>query len=145
MQVAKQPIGTKGARITAVISLPGRHLVFIPSSQHVGVSRRIEDEAERARLKEIVEAERPPEGGFIIRTACEGLSKREIQGDIRFLLKLWKRIIAQERPDGRRRRCSTTTWTWSCAPCATCSPPTRSGWSSTTRATSSASSISSTR
>jgi len=100
VQVAKQPIGTKGARVTAVISLPGRHLVFIPSSQHVGVSRRIEDEAERARLKEIVRAERPPEGGFIIRTACEGLSKREIQGDIRFLLKLWKRIVAKSEQMG---------------------------------------------
>ena len=92
VQVAKQPIGSKGARLTGVISLPGRYLVFTPSSQHIGVSRRIEDENERARLKEIVESERPPEGGFIIRTACEGLSKREIQGDIRFLVKLWNRI-----------------------------------------------------
>ena len=100
VQVSKQPIGTKGARITAVISLPGRHLVFIPSSQHVGVSRRIEDEAERTRLKEIVQEERPPEGGFIIRTACEGLSKREIQGDIRFLLKLWKRILHKSEQMG---------------------------------------------
>lgn len=93
VQVAKQPIGTKGARVTSVISLPGRHLVFAPGSHHLGVSRRIEDENERARLKEIVEAERPPEGGFIIRTACEGLAKREIQGDIRFLVKLWNRIL----------------------------------------------------
>jgi ribonuclease G len=93
VQVAKQPIGSKGARVTSVISLPGRHLVFTPSTNHVGVSRRIEDESERARLKEIVESERPPEGGFIVRTACEGLSKREIQGDIRFLLKLWDRIL----------------------------------------------------
>jgi ribonuclease G len=79
--------------VTSVISLPGRHLVFTPATIHVGVSRRIEDESERARLKEIVESERPPDGGFIIRTACEGLSKREIQGDIRFLLKLWDRIV----------------------------------------------------
>jgi len=93
VQVAKQPIGSKGARVTSVISLPGRHLVFTPSSNHIGVSRRIEDENERARLKEIVESERPPDGGFIIRTACEGLAKREIQGDIRFLVKLWKRIL----------------------------------------------------
>ena len=92
VQVAKEPIGNKGARVTAVLSLAGRHLVFIPSSQHVGVSRRIDDEAERLRLKEIVAAERPPDGGFIIRTACEGLTKREIQGDIRFLLKLWNRV-----------------------------------------------------
>jgi ribonuclease G len=93
VQVAKQPIGSKGARVTSLISLPGRHLVFTPSSHHLGVSRRIEDENERARLKEIVELERPAEGGFIIRTACEGLAKREIQGDIRFLLKLWNRIV----------------------------------------------------
>ncbi|MBI3783647.1 MAG: Rne/Rng family ribonuclease [Deltaproteobacteria bacterium] len=91
VQVAKQPIGTKGARITAVPSLPGRHLVLMPSSNHIGVSRRIDDEAERLRLKEIVRAERPSDCGFIIRTACEGLTKREVQGDIRFLTKLWKR------------------------------------------------------
>jgi ribonuclease G len=100
VQVAKQPIGSKGARATGVLSLPGRHLVFTPSSQHIGVSRRIEDEAERARLKEIVESERPPEGGFIIRTACEGLSKREIQGDIRFLAKLWTRILRKSEQVG---------------------------------------------
>ncbi len=100
VQVAKQPIGSKGARVTALISLPGRHLVFTPSSHHLGVSRRIEDENERARLKEIVESERPPEGGFIIRTACEGLTKREIQGDIRFLLKLWNRIVHKSEQAG---------------------------------------------
>ncbi|HXQ22498.1 MAG TPA: Rne/Rng family ribonuclease [Candidatus Acidoferrales bacterium] len=100
VQVAKQPIGSKGARITMLVSLPGRHLVFTPSSHHIGVSRRIEDEAEQARLKEIVEAERPPEGGFIIRTACEGLSKREIQGDIRFLMKLWSRILRKAEQVG---------------------------------------------
>ncbi|MFQ5666409.1 MAG: ribonuclease E/G [Candidatus Binatia bacterium] len=100
VQVAKEPMGSKGARVTAVISLPGRHLVFIPSSQHVGVSRRIEDEAERARLKEIVQSERPREGGVIIRTACEGLSKREVQGDIRFLLRLWKRIVRRSEVAG---------------------------------------------
>ena len=100
VQVAKQPIGSKGARVTSMISLPGRHLVFTPSSHHIGVSRRIEDEEERARLKEIVESERPPEGGFIIRTACEGLSKREVQGDIRFLLKLWNRILRKSEQCG---------------------------------------------
>ena len=100
VQVAKQPIGSKGARVTSLISLPGRHLVFTPSSHHIGVSRRIEDEAERARLKEIVESERPPEGGFIIRTACEGLAKREIQGDIRFLVKLWNRILQKSEQAG---------------------------------------------
>src|SRR5262249_40479864 len=82
------------------VSLPGRHLVFTPSSQHIGVSRRIEDEAERTRLKEIVQSEQSPDGGFIIRTACEGLSKREIQGDIRFLAKLWSRILRKSEQVG---------------------------------------------
>lgn len=100
IQVAKPPIGSKGARITSAISLPGRYLVFTPSSHHLGVSRRIEDEGERVRLKEIVQSERPPEGGFIIRTACEGLSKREIQGDIRFLVKLWNRIVHKSEQVG---------------------------------------------
>jgi ribonuclease G len=100
VQVSKQPIGSKGARLTGVISLPGRYLVFTPSSQHIGVSRRIEDEDERLRLKEIVQSERPAEGGFIIRTACEGLSKREIQGDIRFLVKLWNRIGRKSEQTG---------------------------------------------
>lgn len=95
VQVAKEPIGSKGARVTGVVSLPGRYLVFTPSSHHIGVSRRIENEEERSRLKEIVAAERPPEGGFIIRTACEGLTKREIQGDIRFLVRLWNRVVTK--------------------------------------------------
>jgi ribonuclease G len=92
VQLAKPPVGTKGARVTSVISLPGRHLVYTPTTRHIGVSRRIEDEAERRRLKEMVEDENT-EGGFIIRTACEGLTKREIQRDIRFLVKLWRRIL----------------------------------------------------
>ncbi len=100
VQVAKPPIGSKGARVTSLLSLPGRYLVFTPSAQHVGVSRRIIDEAERARLKAIVEAERPPDGGFIIRTACEGLTKREIQGDVRFLLKMWRRIQQKSEQSG---------------------------------------------
>jgi ribonuclease G len=100
VQVAKPPIGSKGARVTSLLSLPGRYLVFTPSAQHVGVSRRITDEAERARLRAIVEAERPPDGGFIIRTACEGLTKREIQGDVRFLLKMWGRIQQKSEQSG---------------------------------------------
>lgn len=100
VQVAKPPLGNKGARVTSLISLPGRYLVYTPSSQHLGVSRRIEDEAERARLKELVQAERPNDGGFIIRTACEGLSRREIQGDIRFLVRLWNRVAAHSEAAG---------------------------------------------
>lgn len=92
MQVSKEPIGTKGARVTAHISLPGRFLVYMPSTRHVGISRRIEDGAERDRLRALVEAHRPPEGGFIVRTACENASDQEIADDIVFLTKLWARI-----------------------------------------------------
>ena len=93
VQVAKESIGTKGPRLTSHISLPGRYLVYAPTTHHIGVSRRIEDEKERKRLREIVGSLRPPEGGFIVRTACEGLSKKEIEEDVKFLLKLWEEII----------------------------------------------------
>jgi ribonuclease G len=92
VQLAKEPMGTKGARVTAHVSLPGRHLVYMPGTQHIGISRRLEDPAERDRLREIVEAERPAEGGFIIRTACEGATKRDIHDDVRFLTRLWERV-----------------------------------------------------
>jgi len=92
VQVAKDPLGTKGARITSHVSLPGRYMVFMPSTKHIGISRRIETEDERKRLKEIAQTLGMAEGGFILRTASEGQSKREIQRDLRFLTKLWKRI-----------------------------------------------------
>ncbi len=92
VQIAKEPMGSKGARVTAHISLPGRYLVYMPSTRHIGISRRIEDSSERERLREIVEAERPAQGGVIVRTACEGASRLEIQDDVRFLTKLWAKI-----------------------------------------------------
>lgn len=92
VQVSKEPLGTKGARITSHISLPGRHLVFTPTVDHVGVSRKIEDEKERKRLKEIVTGIRPPGTGFIIRTASEGKSEEELKADMDYLIKLWDNI-----------------------------------------------------
>jgi ribonuclease G len=92
VQVAKEPMGSKGARVTAHVSLPGRYLVLMPGTRHLGISRRIEDPEERDRLRAIVEAERAAEGGFIVRTACEGASKREIHDDIRFLTRLWAHV-----------------------------------------------------
>ena len=89
VQVAKEPIGTKGPRLTAHLSLPGRQLVYTPTIEHIGVSRRIADGKERSRLREAVTSLRPAEGGFIVRTACEGLTKKEIHDDMKFLLKLW--------------------------------------------------------
>ena len=92
VQVAKDPLGTKGARVTSHVSLPGRYMVFMPGTKHIGISRRIESEEERKRLKEIAQSLGTEEGGFILRTACEGLTKREIQRDLSFLTKLWARI-----------------------------------------------------
>jgi ribonuclease G len=92
VQVAKEPLGTKGARLTSHISLPGRHLVYTPTVNRIGVSRRIADGKERKRLRDIIQEMRPPEGGFIVRTACEGLPKKEMQDDMKFLLKLWSGI-----------------------------------------------------
>lgn len=92
VQAAKDPLGMKGARITSHISLPGRYLVFMPGSSRIGISRRIEDEKERKRLREIALSLLTEEGGFILRTACEGRSKKEIQRDLSFLAKLWGRI-----------------------------------------------------
>jgi ribonuclease G len=92
VQIGKEPMGTKGARVATNISLPGRYLVYLPLSHQVGVSRRIEAEEERLRLREAVESVGAIEGGIIVRTACEGVSKREIQSDLRLLRKLWQRI-----------------------------------------------------
>src|SRR3990172_7525586 len=92
VQVSKEPLGTKGARITSHISLAGRHLVFTPTVDHVGVSRRIENDKERKRLKDIVSSIRPPGTGFIIRTASEGKSEEELRADMDYLIKLWDNI-----------------------------------------------------
>jgi len=93
VQIAKEPMGTKGARLTSFVSLPGRHLVYMPTTTHLGVSRRIESADERARLRAAVNEIRPAEGGFIVRTACEGVSKKEIQQDIGFLTRLWASVV----------------------------------------------------
>jgi ribonuclease G len=96
VQISKEPIGTKGARITAHISLPGRHLVYMPTVDHVGISRRIEDEAERERLKEIVERIKQPGSGFIVRTVSEGKSEEDLIADMNYLTKLWGEIAAKK-------------------------------------------------
>lgn len=91
VQVAKDPLGTKGARITTHISLAGRHVVYMPTLRHLGISRRIEDEAERDRLKNIVESLKP-RGGVIIRTACEGASSEALSADLDYLYRLWSEV-----------------------------------------------------
>ena len=92
VQVAKDPMGTKGARLTSYITLPGRYLVLMPGVEHIGVSRRISDENERARLRELVSSFKPPGFGFIVRTASEGCTEEEIKKDIDFLMLLWENI-----------------------------------------------------
>jgi ribonuclease G len=89
VQVAKAPIGTKGARLTTHITLPGRLLVFLPTVDHIGVSRRIENDSERRRLRELVESLRPADSGFIIRTAAEGAGDEVLKADMDFLTRLW--------------------------------------------------------
>jgi len=92
VQVAKEPIGSKGARITTHITLPGRNLVFMPTMDRVGVSRRIEDETERKRLRELVCEIKPPYRGFIVRTAAEGAEREKLQSESDFVAKLWQTI-----------------------------------------------------
>jgi len=92
VQVAKEPIGTKGARITSHVSIAGRHLVLTPWSPRVGVSRRIGSDKERRRLRDLVERLRPRELGFIIRTAGDGVRERDLEADIRYLAETWSEI-----------------------------------------------------
>jgi ribonuclease G len=92
VQISKEPIGTKGARLTSHISLPGRHLVLMPSVNHIGISRRIEDPLERERLRNIIHELRPGTLGFIVRTASEGADRSKLRSEMDFLQKLWASI-----------------------------------------------------
>jgi len=93
VQVGKEPLGTKGAQITTHITLPGRHLVYMPTFFHIGVSRRIENDKRRAELRKLVEELRPEGvGGFIVRTASEEAGREELRRDMDYLLKLWSEL-----------------------------------------------------
>ncbi|MBE0402030.1 ribonuclease G [Halomonas citrativorans] len=101
VQVTKDPIGTKGARLTTHLSIPSRYLVYMPDSPHHGVSQRIEDERERERLKALLDssiAEQTLEvtGGFIVRTAAEGVGDEELAGDMHFLLRIWRKVAERK-------------------------------------------------
>ena len=101
VQVAKAPIGTKGARLTTHISLPGRNLVLMPTVKHLGISRRIESDRERRRLRDLfVKKIRPKEMGFIIRTVAEGKSLRDLKADADYLIDLWDKV----KNDSNRKR-----------------------------------------
>ena len=92
VQVSKEPIGTKGARVTSHISLPGRYVVYMPTVEHVGISKRIGSEKERARLREAIEGMKPPTGGLIVRTVAEGLTKKQLKADVGYLVRLWGEV-----------------------------------------------------
>lgn len=93
VQVVKEPLGRKGARLTTHISLPGKHLVLMPNESHIGISRRITDRTERVRIKAILGKLRIPRGiGVIVRTAGEKAQEREFERDLRYLLRSWERI-----------------------------------------------------
>jgi ribonuclease G len=101
VQIAKEPLGQKGARITSHIALPGRYVVYMPTVEHLGVSRKIGTEEERLRLKRILQTHRAGmSGGFIMRTAGEGKTEAEIAADMSFLYNLWMDIRqkAEKKP-----------------------------------------------
>ena len=92
VQLTKEPIGTKGPRVSSQISLPGRFMVLMPAQSLVGISRKIDDREERQRLKEIVKPLKPEGVGLIIRTAGIGMGKKQFASDIKFLMKMWKKV-----------------------------------------------------
>jgi len=95
VQITKEPIGTKGPRVTTQVSLPGRFLVLMPGHEHIGVSRKIEDRTERARLKSLIREIRPKNAGIIVRTVGAEQGKKEFQSDIKYLEQLWAKIEKQ--------------------------------------------------
>ena len=102
VQVVKDPLGTKGARLTTDITLPSRYLVFMPGASHVGVSQRIESEAERERLKKVVAEYCDEQGGFIIRTAAEGVHEQEMAADAAYLKRVWTKVMERKKRNQTR-------------------------------------------
>ena len=102
VQVSKGPIGTKGARVTGHVALPGRYVVYMPTVEHIGVSKRIGNEKERKRLKEVIESIKPPTGGVVVRTVAQGLTKKQLKADIGYLVKAWEqtqqKIALKKKP-----------------------------------------------
>jgi ribonuclease G len=100
VQITKEPIGTKGARCSSHISLPGRYVVYLPTLDHVGVSKRIGSDKERARLRETIESMKPQSGGLIVRTVAEGLTKKQLKQDVGYLVQLWGEVA--KKRDGAK-------------------------------------------
>ena len=100
VQVVKEAVGTKGARITSYVTMPGRYLVLLPSASYTGVSRRVEDEKERERLRQIAEKAKPDGMGVIVRTSAVGRSAEELERELKFLVRSWNRV---QKASKRRR------------------------------------------
>ncbi len=92
VQISKEPIGTKGARVTSHVSLPGRYCVFLPTVDHIGISKRIGSSGERARLREVINGMKPKTGGVIVRTVAAGLTKKALKADLGYLMRLWNDV-----------------------------------------------------
>lgn len=97
VQVTKDPLGTKGARISTFLSIPGRYLVLLPNLSHVGISKKIVDEEEKQRLTDLIEQLRENEWGIIARTAAEGATSGQLQKDLKYLIRLWRNIDANRK------------------------------------------------
>jgi len=95
VQVSKGPIGTKGARVTTHVALPGRHVVYMPGVDHVGVSKRVGSDRERQQLKQIVDEIKPERGGVMVRNVGKGLTVAQLKADIGYLVKVWEGVEAQ--------------------------------------------------
>jgi ribonuclease G len=102
VQISKEPIGTKGARVTSHVSLPGRYVVYLPTVEHVGISKRIGSAKERGRLRQVIDSMKPAKGGLIVRTVAEGLTKKQLKNDIGYLIKLWSEVL-KRREKARAR------------------------------------------
>lgn len=102
VQISKEPIGTKGARVTSHVSLPGRYCVFLPTVDHIGISKRIGSASERSRLRKVIDAMKPKTGGIIVRTVAAGLTKKSLKADLGYLMRLWsdvsKRVESAKSP-----------------------------------------------
>ena len=92
VQICKEPLGTKGARLTCNITLPCRNLVYMPMTDHIGISRKVENDEDRQRLRQEIENLRPQDAGFIVRTVAENASREDLEADMEFLLHLWGEI-----------------------------------------------------
>jgi len=108
VQVSKGPISTKGARVTSHVAMPGRYVVYMPTVDHVGISKRIGNDKERKRLREAIDAFKPAQGGLIVRTVAQGLTKRELKADVGYLVKAWEHAAKKRQQVKRAPACLYT-------------------------------------